>query len=154
MFCFVTEKLILKENRNGEDEILQICSLLATPICHHSTKFASPWYLNDIWFSAAPHCSMCSLGSTMALQYFGYSRKNTFSWENNTFEAIFPRFFWEENLKTCFAFHLPALQTLFQEHSKSVIMIQKSQIQSLKVTVSLKIKFSVQLNKLGQIHVK
>ena len=39
--------------------------------------------------------------------------KNTFSWENNMFEAIFPRFFWEENLKTCFAFHLPALQTLF-----------------------------------------
>ena len=75
MFCFVTEKLILKANRNGEDEILQICSLLATPICHHSTKFASPWYLNDIWLSAAQHCTMCSQGSTMALQYFGYSRK-------------------------------------------------------------------------------
>ena len=32
---------------------------------------------------------MCCLGSKMALKYFGYSRKNTFSWENNIFEAIF-----------------------------------------------------------------
>ena len=32
---------------------------------------------------------MCCLYSTMALWYFGYSRKNTFSWENNIFEAIF-----------------------------------------------------------------
>ena len=32
---------------------------------------------------------MCCLGSTMALLYIGYSRKNTFSWENNIFEAIF-----------------------------------------------------------------
>ena len=58
-----------------------------------------------------PQCTMCSLGSTMALSYFGYSRKNTFSWENNVFEAIFPMFFSEENLKTCFAFHFPALES-------------------------------------------
>ena len=35
-------------------------------------------------------CTMCILGSTMALWSNGYSRKNTFSWENNSFEAIFP----------------------------------------------------------------
>ena len=46
-----------------------------------------------------PQCAV-PLGLTMALWYFGYSRKNTFSWENNIFEAIFPMFFWEENLKT------------------------------------------------------
>ena len=39
------------------------------------------------------HCTMCGLYSTLALWYFGYSRKNTFSWENNIFEAIFPMFF-------------------------------------------------------------
>ena len=33
----------------------------------------------------------------MALWYFGYSRKNTFSWEKNIFDAIFPMFFKEEN---------------------------------------------------------
>ena len=38
------------------------------------------------------HCTMCILGSTMALWSNGYSRKNTFSWENNSFEAIFPMF--------------------------------------------------------------
>ena len=43
---------------------------------------------------------MCGLGSPMALWYFGCSRKNTFSWENDVFEAIFPMFFSEENLKT------------------------------------------------------
>ena len=36
---------------------------------------------------------MCSLGSTMALLYFGYSCKNTVSWENNIFEAILPILF-------------------------------------------------------------
>ena len=35
------------------------------------------------------HCTMCCLGSTMALWYFGYSRKNTFSWENNNFRLFF-----------------------------------------------------------------
>ena len=73
-------------------------------------------------------CTMCCLCSTMALWYFGYSRKNTFSWENNIFEAILPTFFQEENLKTCFAFHFPALKMLFLEHSKSVQMTRKSQI--------------------------
>ena len=40
------EKWSLNENHYGEDEVLQICSLLAPPICHHSAKFASLWYLN------------------------------------------------------------------------------------------------------------
>ena len=31
-------------------------------------------------------------------------------------------------VKTCFAFHFPALETLFLEHSKSVKMTRKSQI--------------------------
>ena len=68
-------------------------------------------------------CKMGCLCSTMALWYFGYSCKDTFSWENNIFEAIFPMF-----LKTCFAFHFPALETLFLGHSKSVKMTRKSQI--------------------------
>ena len=59
---------------------------------------------------------MCCLGS--AMWYFGFRRKIIFSWENNIFEAIFPMFFQEENLKTCFAFHFPALETLFLEHPK------------------------------------
>ena len=42
-------------------------------------------------------CTMSCLCSTIALWYFGYSRKNTLSWENNTFEAIFLMFFQEEN---------------------------------------------------------
>ena len=71
-------------------------------------------------------CTMCCLGSTMALQYFGYSRKNTFLWENNIFEAIFPMFFQEENLKTCFAFHFPTLERFFLVYSKSAKMTRKS----------------------------
>ena len=39
--------------------------------------------------SLSKHCTRCSLGSTMALQYFGYSCKNTFSWENNIFRLFF-----------------------------------------------------------------
>ena len=73
---------------------------------------------------------ICCLGSKM--QYFGYSRKNTFSWETNIFEAIFPLFFQGENLKTCFAFHFQAQEKIFLEQSKSVKMTRKSQIQSLQ----------------------
>ena len=51
-------------------------------------------------------------------------QKHFFLWENNIFEAIFPKF----RKKTCFAFHFPALETLFLEHSKSVKMTRKSQI--------------------------
>ena len=100
------------------------------------------------------HCTMCILGSTMAQQSNGYNRKNTFSRENNSFEAIFPILFQKENFKNCIAFHFPALEALFLEHSKSVKMTQKSQIQSLKITVSLKIKFSFQPTKLRQIYVE
>ena len=44
-------------------------------------------------------CTMCCLGSTKALWDFGYGHKNTFSWENNIFEAIFPMLFQEGNRK-------------------------------------------------------
>ena len=98
--------------------------------------------------------TMFCLCSTLALLYFGYSRKNTFSWENNIFEAIFPMLFKEEKFKTCFAFHFLALETLFLEHSQTVQMTRKSQILSLIVTVSLKIKFSFQPYKVGQIYVE
>ena len=57
-------------------------------------------------------------------------------------------------MKTCFAFHFPEIETLFLEYSKSVKMIWKSQIYSLKITVSLQIKLSFQTNKLGQIYVQ
>ena len=75
-----------------------------------------------------PHCTMCCFSSIMALWYFGNSRKNFFSWENNIFEATIPMLFQEENYKTCFVFHFPALETLFLKHSKSVKMTRKSQI--------------------------
>ena len=61
--------------------------------------------------------------------------------------------FQEESSKTCFAFHFLALETLFLEHSKSVIITRKSQIQSLKVKVFLKIMFSFQPKKLGKIYI-
>ena len=48
----------------------------------------------------------------MALWYFGHSRKSTFSWENNIFEAIFPMLFLEENFKTCFAFSFSATRNI------------------------------------------
>ena len=47
-----------------------------------------------------------------------------------------------------------ALESLFLEYSKSFKMTRKSQIQSLKITVSSKIMFSFKPNKLGQIYVK
>ena len=51
---------------------------------------------------------MYCLGS--AMWYFGFRHKIIFSWENDIFEAIFSMFFQEENLKTCLAFHFPALE--------------------------------------------
>ena len=66
----------------------------------------------------------------------------------------FPSLFWDENFKTCFGFHFPALETLFLEHWKSVKITRKSQIYSLKITDSSKIMFFFQPNKLGQINVK
>ena len=40
-----------------------------------------------------PHCTMCCFSSIMALWYYGNSRKNFFSWENNIFEATIPMLF-------------------------------------------------------------
>ena len=71
---------------------------------------------------------MCILGTTMALWSKAEIQKYIFWWEKNIFEAIFPMLFLEENSKICFAFHFPALETLFLEHSKSVKMTRKSQI--------------------------
>ena len=48
-------------------------------------------------------------------------------------KTIFLRLFFlccfrKKTFKTCFAFHFPALETLFLEHSKSVKITQKSQM--------------------------
>ena len=51
--------------------------------------------------------------------------KTVNEWEN---KANFPMCFEAENFKTCFAFHIPSLETLFLEHSKLVKMTRKSQI--------------------------
>ena len=74
-----------------------------------------------------PHCTMCILGTTMALWSKAEIQKYTFWWGKNIFEAIF-LYCLGRNSKTCFAFHFRALETLFLEHSKSVKMTRKSQI--------------------------
>ena len=58
---------------------------LSVPLVYTQTVGHNEWWW--CWRSISCLCS------TMALWYFGYSRKNTFSWENNIFEAIFPMFF-------------------------------------------------------------
>ena len=62
-------------------------------------------------------------------------------------------FFMDEIFKTCFAFYFLALETLFwnTEIGKSNPEIA---INSLKITVSHKIMFAFQPNKLGQIYVQ
>ena len=70
--------------------------------------------------------TMCCLYSTMALWYFGCSKKHLL-WENNFFEAIFPMCSYDKTLKLVLFFS-PAIETLFLEHSKSVKIARKSQI--------------------------
>ena len=84
------------------------------------------------------------------------------SWNPKIHFLMGKRYFWGyfsyvvlgKNSKTCFDFHFPALETLFLEHSKSVKMTRKSQIWSLKVTVSSLIMFTFQPNKQRQIYVE
>ena len=49
---------------------------------------------------------------------------------------------------------IPAFETLFLEHSKSVKITRQSLIQSLKITVPSKVMFSFHSNKLGKIYIK
>ena len=120
--------------------------------------------LNPTWvqcsnFDMSPTChitnAQCAVCTVLwSCSILAVAKKNTFSWKTKTiFEVIFPMFFEDENVKTCFTFHFSALETLCLENSKSVKINRKLQIWCLKVTVSSKIMFSFQPKKLGQIYV-
>ena len=81
--------LIMMTHRNQVNEYLdRLREHTVTKLWEMTEKMNILYPAN--WTRLVNHqCTMCILGSTMALWSNGCSHKNTFSWENNSFEAIF-----------------------------------------------------------------
>ena len=58
-----------------------------------TTEHISAKSQHTLCHGPSPHCTLCILGTTMALWSKAEIKKYTFWWEKNIFEAIFPMLF-------------------------------------------------------------